>query len=166
MNDTHYSDVLFLGYDVDPETGFITMDNTTHATVTLNYDNGKTSYNNTCYFVLPTNRVQQSGYNIYKADSVYYGVKGITNLYIYYENAKLYKAGYTESAGELVQANVSSTTISYPSNAKHTDNYWYTMQSKVDHAKGNNLLGTVTSKVETSYPENGYLSGYWYVRTA
>ena len=120
----------------------------------------RASYNDTCYYY---------GGNIwYIASSVYAKSHSWAGIDLTYHNTEQV-TGPTISymKGYLIESNITSTVVStYPADGKHTDNYWYIKQSKEDHAKGNNLLGTVTSKIETAYPENGYLSGYWYIRTA
>lgn len=72
-----------------------------------------------------------------------------------------------ESKGSLIASGVTSTSVStYPTNGKHADGYWYHKTARVDRAKGDKLIGTVTSKVSTQYPENGFYGGHWYVQTA
>lgn len=119
-----------------------------------------TSYNKTCYF--KTGNIWYVGTSIGAKSHSWAGID--LNLY---NSEQVTGTTVTYTRGTLVQSDITSNNINnYPSDGKHTDNYWYTKQSKEDHTRGSSLLGTVTSKVETTYPENGYSGGYWYVRTS
>ena len=152
---------------IDSDTGKISLS----GNVTLAYNSEGTNpwgysnqYNGTCY--LPSNNNDNTCYKGTKCiNNAYISPRGTCQL-ILYDKVKVTGATKTENAGDYITRVSSTNKSAYPSRGKHTDNYYYIKQSKEDHVKGNSLLGTVTSKIETTYPENGYSGGYWYVRTA
>ena len=162
---------VYTDYIVDPETGFFTYNQSSYEEIIIKRNSSDTGYDRegydgVCYLIGndPTDYYPSED-KILVANTAYY-MTSASDIRIIYAADYEAEAGYGEGAGDIKQQDITSNTSSaYPSNGKHSDGYWYIKQSKVDRARGN-LIDTVSSKVETQYPENGYLGSYWYVRTS
>lgn len=147
---------------VDEDTGEITFSSSATVVVyaaTLYapsmYKN-KTDYNGTCY-------CQFGSAPKYQATRIGIDYGGWPGGHAtFYGAREIIGATENYSRGTLIQQNItSSVSNTYPSNGRHTDRYWYTKSSKIDHAQGA-FIQIVTAK-SNSYPSNGYQSGYYYV---
>ena len=164
----HFSITIHTQYNVNSETGQFTYGDSGRKNLFYNFSSGGESYSGTFYFIggdVENNDARSTQIRVCSYGSVH--IEDLSDVYCVFAVEDVCRADYDQSAGSLVQQNIASTASSaYPANGIDDDDYWYIRQSKVDRVRGNNLLGTVTSKNETQYPENGYSGGYWYVRTS
>lgn len=147
----------YTSYDINTETGTITLSNRQQSYGTANALGGTDNQIYNVYFTDPEttddNSSTKSGSTVYRASTLSARRGKATSVI-------QYKAKYEQSRGSAQGEVTSENSSQYPNNGI-SGSYWY-VKGNTTYRQGT-YIDQVTSRVETAYPTNGYQDGYWYV---